>query len=159
MEDAIPLTSTLWILVSAALVLFMVPGLALFYGGMSRSKNMLNMLMMNMVCLGLVPVVWVLVGYSLSSTGTNQWIGTFDNAFLQDVPLISEDGTGSPLLAVFFALTFASITPGAQSDRFGTEPAADRARSGRSRVVVLCRGRGGRPQALVFGRRPAVDAD
>ncbi|MEM7337714.1 MAG: ammonium transporter [Actinomycetota bacterium] len=113
-------TDAAWILVSAALVLFMVPGLALFYGGMSRSKNMLNMLMMNMVCLGLVPVVWVIVGYSLSSTGENAWIGTFDNAFLQDVPLLADDGT-SPLLGVFFALTFASITPalisGAVADR------------------------------------------
>ncbi len=121
MTDPIPLTSTLWIIVSAALVLLMVPGLALFYGGMSRSKNMLNMLMMNMVCLGIVPVVWVVAGYSLSSTGTNPWIGTFDNAFLRDVPLLSEDGSGSPLLGVFFALTFASITPalisGAVADR------------------------------------------
>ncbi len=121
MEEAIPLTSALWILVSAALVLFMVPGLALFYGGMSRSKNMLNMLMMNMVCLGIVPVVWVLLGYSLSSTGDNQWLGSLDNVFLQDVPLIADDGQSSPLLNVFFALTFASITPalisGAVADR------------------------------------------
>ncbi|MDH4362550.1 MAG: ammonia channel protein, partial [Acidimicrobiia bacterium] len=59
--------NAVWVLVSAALVLFMVPGLALFYGGMSRSKNILNMLMMNMVCLGIVPVVWVVAGYTLSS--------------------------------------------------------------------------------------------
>ena len=51
-----------WILTSAALVLFMIPGLALFYGGMVRAKNALNMLNMNMWCLGIVPVVWVLVG-------------------------------------------------------------------------------------------------
>ena len=112
--------SAVWILVSAALVLFMVPGLALFYGGMSRSKNILNMLMMNMVCLGIVPVVWVVLGFSLSSTGDNQWIGSFDNLFLQDVALLAEDGS-SPLLGVFFALTFASITPalisGAVADR------------------------------------------
>ena len=48
-----------WVLTSAALVLFMVPGLALFYGGMVRAKNALNMLNMNMWCLGVVPVVWV----------------------------------------------------------------------------------------------------
>lgn len=112
-----------WILVSAALVLFMVPGLALFYGGMSRSKNMLNMLMMNMVCLGIVPVVWITIGYTLSSSageGTSKWIGNFDFAFLNDVPLVDGDGA-SPLLAVFFSLTFASITPalisGAVADR------------------------------------------
>ena len=112
-----------WLLVSAALVLFMVPGLALFYGGMSRSKNMLNMLMMNMVCLGIVPVVWIAVGYTLSSTGgegTSRWIGNLDFAFLTDVALEADDGT-SPLLLVFFGLTFACITPalisGAVADR------------------------------------------
>ena len=111
-----------WLLVSAALVLFMVPGLALFYGGMSRSKNMLNMLMMNMICLGIVPVVWIAVGYSLSSAeeGASSWIGNFDFAFLRDVPLVADDGT-SPLLLVFFGLTFACITPalisGAVADR------------------------------------------
>ncbi|MCP4227791.1 MAG: ammonium transporter [Actinomycetia bacterium] len=114
--------SALWILVSAALVLFMVPGLALFYGGMSRSKNMLNMLMMNMVCLGIVPVVWVVAGYSLSSaSSSSKWIGNFDHAFLADVPLVDTATGSSPLLGVFFALTFASITPalisGAVADR------------------------------------------
>jgi Amt family ammonium transporter len=111
-----------WILVSAALVLFMVPGLALFYGGMSRSKNMLNMLMMNMVCLGIVPVVWVVAGYSLSSAASSsKWIGNLDHAFLADVPLLDAATGSSPLLGVFFALTFASITPalisGAVADR------------------------------------------
>jgi Amt family ammonium transporter len=109
-----------WLLVSAALVLFMVPGLALFYGGMSRSKNMLNMLMMNMICLGIVPVVWIAVGYSLSSEGTGAWIGNLDAAFLDGVEHVAEDGS-SPLLLVFFGLTFACITPalisGAVADR------------------------------------------
>ncbi len=104
-----------WILISAALVLFMVPGLALFYGGMARSKNMLNMLMMNMICLGIVPIIWYVYGYSLSSTGTdNGYIGTLDNILLQDV-------SGDALRDVFFALTFACITPalisGAVADR------------------------------------------
>lgn len=104
-----------WILISAALVIFMVPGLALFYGGMARSKNMLNMLMMNMICLGIVPIIWYLYGYSLSSTGTdNGFIGTFDNILLRDI-------SGDALRDVFFALTFACITPalisGAVADR------------------------------------------
>ena len=65
-----------WILTSAALVLFMVPGLALFYGGMVRAKNALNMLNMNMWCLGIVPVVWVLVGFSLASGDSGRsWLG------------------------------------------------------------------------------------
>ncbi len=110
-----------WIMISAALVLFMVPGLALFYGGMSRSKNMLNMLMMNMICLGIVPIFWVVIGYTLSSTGTdNGWIGTLDFVFLQDINVTGEDG-GARLRDVFFALTFACITPalisGAVADR------------------------------------------
>ena len=58
-----------WVLISAALVLFMVPGLALFYGGMTRSKNMLNMLNMNVYCLGIVPLVWIIIGYSLAAGG------------------------------------------------------------------------------------------
>jgi len=112
----------LWILVSAALVLLMVPGLALFYGGMSRSKNMLNMLMMNMVCLGIVPVVWVVAGYSLSSAASgSKWIGNFDHVFLNGIELVDPSSGISPLLAVFFAMTFASITPalisGAVADR------------------------------------------
>jgi Amt family ammonium transporter len=113
--------NAVWVLVSTALVLFMVPGLALFYGGMSRSKNMLNMLMMNMVCLGVVPVVWVVAGYSLSSaTSSTKVIGNFDHAFLRGVDLVASDGA-SPLLLAFFALTFACITPalisGAVADR------------------------------------------
>lgn len=100
-----------WVMMSAALVIFMMPGLALFYGGMSRSKNMLNMLMMNMVCLGIVPIVWYVAGYSLSSTGTDSgWIGTFDNLFLSGISITGDDG-GESLRNVFFALTFASITP------------------------------------------------
>ena len=51
-----------------ALMVFMVPGLALFYGGMVRSRNVLNMLMMNMYCIGAVPIVWVLVSYSLGNS-------------------------------------------------------------------------------------------
>ena len=112
-----------WVLISAALVLFMVPGLALFYGGMDRSKNMLNMLMMNMVCLGIVPVVWIVFGYSLSSAteDASAWIGTFEFAFLDGVALEDAESGTSPLLLAFFGLTFACITPalisGAVADR------------------------------------------
>ncbi len=109
-----------WVMVAAALVLFMVPGLALFYGGMSRSKNMLNMLMMNMICLGIVPVVWLAFGYTLSSEGTGAWLGNLDAAFLDGIEYVAEDGT-SPLALVVFGMTFACITPalisGAVADR------------------------------------------
>ncbi|MEN9506453.1 MAG: ammonium transporter, partial [Actinomycetota bacterium] len=54
-----------WLMVSAALVLFMTPGLAFFYGGMDRGRNVLNMLMMNFYCVLVIPVLWVVVGYTL----------------------------------------------------------------------------------------------
>ena len=103
-----------WQLVSTALVLFMVPGLALFYGGMVRSKNVLNMLLMNLYCLGIVPLLWVTVGASLSGGGTSGIIGDLDVAFLSGL-----DGKG--LLLTAFLMTFAAITPalisGAVADR------------------------------------------
>src|SRR4051794_32097957 len=55
-----------WLMIAGALVLFMTPGLALFYGGMDRTRNVLNMLMMNFWCLLIVPVLWVVIGYSLA---------------------------------------------------------------------------------------------
>ena len=61
--------ATAWVLASSALVLFMVPGLALFYGGMVRSKNVLSMLMMNFYCMGAVPVVWALIAFTLAFGG------------------------------------------------------------------------------------------
>ena len=60
---------TAWVLVAAALVLFMTPGLALFYGGMVRAKNVLAMLMQNFFAMGIVTVLWVLFGYSLAFGG------------------------------------------------------------------------------------------
>ena len=57
---------TAWVLTSAALVLLMTPGLALFYGGMVRAKSVLNMMMMSFGALGLISVLWVLYGYSLA---------------------------------------------------------------------------------------------
>ena len=105
-----------WILISTALVLFMVPGLALFYGGMVRAKNALNMLNMNMWCLGIVPIVWVLVGYSLAA-------GDSGNRFIGDFSLVGMKGIhDANALATFaFLMTFAAITPalisGAVADR------------------------------------------
>ncbi len=72
-----------WVLMSTALVLFMVPGLALFYGGMGRSKNVLNMLLMNVYCLAVIPLLWVTVGASLSGSGSSGLIGGFDNIGLK----------------------------------------------------------------------------
>ena len=66
MPEGFSAGDTAWLLVSAALVLLMTPGLALFYGGMVRGKSVLNMLMMSFVCIAVVTVLWVLVGYSLA---------------------------------------------------------------------------------------------
>ncbi len=100
-----------WVLVSAALVLFMTPGLAFFYGGMDRSRNVLNMLMMNFWCLLTIPVLWVVVGFSLAQAPfENDLIGGFDNAFLRNMPITGEDGGFSLLVMVFLGM-FAVITP------------------------------------------------
>lgn len=111
--------SLAWVMVSAALVLFMTPGLALFYGGMDRSRNVLNMLLMNFYCVLIVPVLWVIIGYSLAQTPfDNDFIGNFDSWFLKDITVA---GDGSALAVVAFLGMFASITPalisGAVADR------------------------------------------
>jgi len=109
-----------WLMISAALVLFMIPGLAFFYGGMDRGRNVLNMLMMNFYCVLVIPILWVVVGYSLAqSPFENGFIGNFDNAFLADIGIM--DDNGRTLVLVAFLGMFASITPalisGAVADR------------------------------------------
>ena len=100
-----------WVLISAALVLFMTPGLAFFYGGMDRSRNVLNMLMMNFWCLLTVPLLWVVVGYSIAAGDPKAgWFGGFDAAFLGNMHLRSPDAVGT-LLTVAFLGMFAVITP------------------------------------------------
>jgi Amt family ammonium transporter len=115
-----------WILVSSALVLLMVPGLAFFYGGMSRSKNVLNMLMMNMVCLGVVPLVWIVIGYTLAVDDSGHGLFGGMGHFLFEGVTVGADGTGETVLFAFFALTFAVITPalisGAVADRLKFGP-------------------------------------
>src|ERR1044071_6249929 len=101
--------SIAWVLGAAALVLFMTPGLALFYGGMDRSRNVLNMLMMNFWCLLTLPLLWVIVGCAPSSYPfENDFLGNFDQAFLRDINLT--DGTGT-IAAIAFLGMFAVITP------------------------------------------------
>ena len=113
---------TAWVLISSALVLFMTPGLALFYGGMVRSKNVLAMLMQNFFAMGIVTVFWVLFGYSLAfgDLGNAGWIGNFDHIGLKDVANTAS-GTIPTMAFVAFQLTFAVITPalitGAIADR------------------------------------------
>jgi Amt family ammonium transporter len=113
--------STAWVLASAALVMLMTPGLAFFYGGMVRSKSVLNMLMMNFMCLAIVGVLWCLYGFSLAFgndsfaglVGNFQYLGlgnTFPNGSQAIVG--GSTGDGIPILAfVMFQLMFAVITP------------------------------------------------
>ena len=116
---------TAWVLVSTALVMFMTPGLSLFYGGMVRAKNVLAMLMQNFFCLGLISVLWAVCMYSLAFHGTGKWIGDFDLAFLHHANVIPATGFGQvpipPLSFSAFQLMFAVITPalitGAIADR------------------------------------------
>ena len=103
-----------WMLASSALVLLMTPGLAFFYGGMVRSKSVLNMLMMNFACIGIVSVLWVLFGYSLAFKGTNPLIGNLDAVGLKGT-ITGIFGSGSDkypeLIFSAFQLMFAIITP------------------------------------------------
>ena len=119
---------TAWILTSAALVMLMTPGLALFYGGMTRRKAVLNMMMMSFAALAVVSVLWVLYGYSMAfgnDIGGGLLGNPLEHLGLQDV--LADDGASLPTLAfVGFQAVFAIITvaliSGAIADRakFGT---------------------------------------
>ncbi len=115
---------TAWIIVAAAMVLLMTPGLAFFYGGMVRGKNVLGMLAQNFVTMGVVSVLWITGVYSLAFSGKGKWIGDFHQFGLNH---IWQQGTGfetltiPPLVFCAFQLMFAIITPalitGATADR------------------------------------------
>jgi Amt family ammonium transporter len=119
-----------WVLAATALVLFMTPGLAFFYGGMVRSKNVLGMLMQNFFAMGILAVLWCALVFSLSfgNAGNGGFIGNFEFAWMKDVgpALPAADGffgtlTISMVLFCAFQMTFAIITPalitGATADR------------------------------------------
>ena len=99
-----------WMLVATALVLLMTPALAFFYGGLVRSKNALNTMMMSFVALGPVAVVWALLGYSLAFAPGNPVIGSLAFAGLRGVGLEAQ-GAIPHLLFMCFQGTFAIITP------------------------------------------------
>ena len=116
---------TAWVLVCTALVLFMTPGLALFYGGMVRSKNVLNILMQNVICIAVVSVTWTLVGYSLAF-GPDHLGGFLGNLRLAGLAHAGEPIAGlhlsvPPLAFAAFQMMFAVITTalisGATADR------------------------------------------
>ena len=123
--QAINSGDTAWVLASAALVLFMTPGLAVFYGGMVRVKSALNMMMMSFAAMGVTTIIWVLYGYSLAF-GKSQggFIGNLDHLGLASTidQVTGPEGHQIPVLAFsMFQLTFAIITvallSGAIADR------------------------------------------
>src|SRR5918994_805957 len=121
--------NTAWMLIATALVLFMTPGLALFYGGMVRGKNVLGMLMQNLFAMGLLAVLWAVLVFSLAfgDAGNAGFIGNFDYVWLKDVgPALTDQEFLSFLTIPFvlfaaYQMTFAIITPalitGATADR------------------------------------------
>jgi Amt family ammonium transporter len=114
-ESALSNANTAWILTSTALVLFMtLPGLAFFYGGLVRSKNVLSVLMQCFSLACLVSIMWVAFLYSLAfgdGGSMNSYIGGLDNSFLAGLSISSMSGDIPESVFVMFQLTFAIITP------------------------------------------------
>ena len=110
--SAINSGDTAWIITATALVLFMtLPGLALFYGGLVRSKNYLSVLMHNVAIACTASVLWVVCLYSLAFSEGSAWVGDFSKAFLAGINQDSVSGSIPELLFVGFQMTFAIITP------------------------------------------------
>ena len=102
---------TAWILVSTALVLLMtIPGLALFYGGMVRKKNVLSTMAHSFVAAAIVSITWVAVGYTLAFSGGNAFVGGLDKLMLAGIGTDALTGTIPEILFVIFQMTFAIIT-------------------------------------------------
>lgn len=120
-EDALNSGDTAWLLTSTALVLFMtIPGLALFYGGLVRTKNVLSVLMQCFALTGLITIIWIVIGYSLAfdttgmvgkTTNAHSFIGGLGKFFLSGVTADSLSGTIPETVFICFQLTFAIITP------------------------------------------------
>jgi len=102
---------TVWVLLSSALVLLMVPALALFYGGLVQRKNVLSSMMHSFVALGVLAVEWVIIGYSLAFSEGNWFVGGLGNALLNGIDLYSVTGTIPTYAFVAFQGMFAIITP------------------------------------------------
>ena len=112
--EAINQADTAWLMVSCALVMLMTPGLALFYGGMVGSRNVLSSFMHSFIALGVITLQWVVIGYSLAF-GSDLWggfLGGTEYAFLRGVGLEPQDGSTIPhILFMAFQMMFAIITP------------------------------------------------
>jgi Amt family ammonium transporter len=120
--------NTAWVLTSTVLVAMMtVPALALFYGGLVRSKNVLSILMQCLIGFAVMAILWIVYGYSLAftmpgeATALSPFIGTFDKAFLAGITPETVSGSIPEIVFVAFQMTFACITPalivGASAER------------------------------------------
>ena len=117
-----------WMLAASALVLFMTPGLAFFYGGLVRARNVVSTIMYSFIAMAVVSIVWVLWGYSLAFGEGGQFIGDFSRLGLNGIDVQTIDdiapggGGGGELMFVVFQMMFAIITPalitGAIVERF-----------------------------------------
>src|SRR3954471_14706288 len=118
---------TAWVLASSALVLLMTPGLAFFYGGMTRAKSVLNMMMMSFGAIGVVSILWVLYGFSVAfGPGKSSLWGGFSWAGMKHMTTIETTLNGSvygiPLLVfsafqLMFAIITVALISGAIADR------------------------------------------
>ena len=125
MEPALNTGDTAWLLISAALVLLMIPGLAFFYGGMVRSKSVLNMLMMVMSALFVVGVLWVLFGYSMTFGASVGQAGIIGNVgeylglegLMADDPSVTYPATAFVAFQAMFACLTVGLIAGAVADR------------------------------------------
>lgn len=110
-ESAIDKADVAWMLVATTLVLFMtIPGIALFYGGMSRKKNVLSVLAQTTVICCALTLLWLVVGYSLAFAPGNAFVGGLDHAFLRGIDIKSTTGSIPTYLFVIFQMTFAVLT-------------------------------------------------
>ena len=115
--------TTAWMLTASALVFFMTPGLAFFYGGLVRAKNIVNTIMYSFIAICVVSIVWILWGYSLAFGEGNNLVGDFSMVGLNGIALFAAEGDAyPPLIDVIFQMMFAIITPalitGALVERF-----------------------------------------
>src|SRR5438046_7799303 len=105
---------TAWMIVATALVLMMtIPGLALFYAGMVRKKNVLATMAQSLACVALVSILWVAYGYSLAFVGDGPWLGTLDRWFLAGLSMESVNPAAKNIpesLFMLYQMTFAIIT-------------------------------------------------
>jgi len=97
---AINAADTAWVLISSALVLLMLPGLALFYGGLVQRKNVLSSMMHSYVAMGVMALEWVIIGYSLAFSEGNWFVGGLGNVFLRGIDASSVTGY-NPHLCIY----------------------------------------------------------